>query len=193
MKHRICEIAEVTSGYPFREKIESQFGSTVSVLQIKDVVEDQGIQESGLATVQVRNAEPYLVSEGDVIFLSRGHRRFAKAIRAPLRNTIATGYFFILRPDPSQILSGFLSWTINQEQFQETLRPLIRGSNVPFVSKSDFQEIKIEVPSFEVQTRILGLQSLCVREKQITERLNLKRQQLIDAISRKLIHEQPSS
>jgi restriction endonuclease S subunit len=187
MKKKLKNIAEIRTGYQFRERVSASDEANVSVIQIKDVDEQLFVHTSDLVPVKVDNPEPYLVSQGDVLFLSRGHRQYAAIVTEPVQDTIATGYFFIVRPKASVIRPSFLAWTINQPDFQECMRPYVRGSHIPLVSKVDFQDITIRVPHLAVQDRIMTFQALFEREKQLSAAIQEKRQQLVQAVSQKLI------
>lgn len=184
---RLIDVAEIRTGYQFRGKVVPSDDANVAVIQIKDVDEHQCIDTSDLVPVKVENPEPYLVSQGDVLFLSRGHRLCAVLVTDLVRDTIATGYFFIIRPKIGVIRPSFLTWTINQPDFQESMRPFVRGSHIPMVSKLNFQDIIIRVPSLDFQDRIMTLQSLCEREKRLSAAIQEKRQVLVQAVSHKLI------
>ena len=187
MKKKLKDIAEIRTGYQFRGKVSASDDSNVSVIQIKDVDEHLFVHTSDLVPVKIDNPEPYLVSQGDVLFLSRGHRQYATIVTESVQDTIATGYFFIVRPNTHVIRPSFLAWTINQPDFQECMRPYVRGSHIPLVSKVDFQDITIRVPHLAVQDRIMTFQALFEHEKQLSTAIQEKRQQLVQAVSQKLI------
>lgn len=187
MKKKLKDIAEVRTGYQFRGRVSASNEANVSVIQIKDVDEHLIVHTSDLVPVKIDNPEPYLVSQGDVLFLSRGHRQYATIVTDSVQGTIATGYFFIVRPKTNVIRSSFLAWTINQPEFQEAMRPFVRGSHIPLVSKVDFQDVTIQVPPLNVQDRIMTFQALFEREKQLSAAIQEKRQQLVQLVSHKLI------
>ena len=84
------------------------------------------------------DAERYLVSQGDVLFLSRGQRTCAVPILQTLENTVASYYFFILRPDADRVEPEYLAWFINQPTTQACLERLQRGSHIKIIPKSAF-------------------------------------------------------
>jgi hypothetical protein len=187
MKQRIRDIAEVRTGYQFRGKVEAAEDANVAVIQIKDIDDRLNLRVYDLLAVRVDNPDPYLVSQGDVLFLSRGYRLYAAVVSDALTNTIATGYFFILHPDEKRVRPEFLAWSINQPDFQDALRPFTRGSHMPLVSKADFQDLTIVLPSMAVQDRILTLNRLVDRERELMAALQQKRGELIQAVSRGLL------
>jgi restriction endonuclease S subunit len=184
MKQRIADIAEVRSGYQFREKVAHDPTGTVPVIQIKDLSGDFQLQTEDLIRVSMPKTEPYRVEQGDVLFLARGHRLGAAAVTEPLEGTIATGYFFILHPS-KRVRPGFLAWAINQKGFQERMRPLVRGSHIPLITKTDFEQLTLDVPPLETQHVIEAIASLHRREQTLMQLLQQKRTQLIDAVCTK--------
>jgi len=187
MKKKLRDLADIRTGYQFRGKVVPSDDANVAVIQIKDVDEERVVRTAELVSVESDKPEPYLVTRGDVLFLSRGHRLYAAVVSEPIRDTIATGYFFILRPDVTVIHPEYLAWAINGPEFQEALRPYVRGSHIPLVSKTDFQSLLLCVPPLDVQRQVLKLQELSRRERRLTETIQAKRQQLIEAITHNLI------
>ncbi|MBA3485243.1 MAG: restriction endonuclease subunit S [Pirellulales bacterium] len=133
--------------------------------------------------------EPYLVRLGDVLFLSRGHRLYAAVVPEVEPTTIATGYFFILTPNTRVVIPEFLAWSLNQSAFQESLKPYHRGSHIPIVSRTDVEDLRIQVPPLEVQQRVLTLYELLERERRLFASIQDKRSLLVQAVSRKLMLE----
>lgn len=187
MTKKIRDIAEIRTGYQFRGKVEAADDANVALIQIKDIDDRLNVRFVDLLHVKLDNPEPYLVTQGDVLFLSRGHRQYAASVSEPVRNTVATGYFFILHPNQDLIRPDFLTWSINQPEFQDSLRPVTRGSNMPLISKSDFQNLTISLPAIAVQDKILALQQLIDRELELTTDIQRKRGKLVEAVSRELL------
>jgi restriction endonuclease S subunit len=187
MMKKLKDIADIRAGYQFRGKVAASDHANVSVIQIKDVDAQQQVHVTDLVPVKVDNPETYEVSQGDLLFLSRGHRQCAAVVTDPVQNTIATGYFFIVRPNPRLVEPSFLAWSINHPEFQEAMRPFVRGSHIPLISKADFQNLTIRVPPLAVQRRIIALHRLLDRERELTSAIQSKREELLQAISRKLM------
>lgn len=189
MKKRVRDIAEFRIGYQFRGKVKPDPLGAVRVIQIKDIDPDLRVRVSDLVAVNMHRPEPYQTEAGDVLFLGRGHRLYAVVVPVVEPHTIATGYFFILRPNPRLVLPEYLAWSLNQPDFQESLRPYHRGSHIPMVSRTDVENLRIEVPPLEVQHRILTLNELLDRERHLFAAIREKRSLLVQAASRKLMHE----
>jgi len=122
-----------------------------------------------------------------VLFLDRGHRLDAVAVPELPPNTIATGYSFILRPNLRVMLPEYLAWSLNQPDSRASLRPFHRGGHIPMVSRSDVEELRIQVPPLDVQRRILTLNNLLDQEHRLFAAIQEKRGLLGQAVSRKLM------
>jgi restriction endonuclease S subunit len=128
-----------------------------------------------------------MTRQGDVLFLSRGHRLYSVVVPEIDPNTIATGYFFILRPKQQVVLPEFLAWSMNQPDFHERLRPFHRGSHMPMIAKTDVENIQIDVPPMDVQQRILALNGLLDEERRLSASILEKRTALIQSVLWKLM------
>jgi hypothetical protein len=186
LRKTLADIASIRSGYQFRGRVEECSDGNVRVIQMKDISEENVLDEDSMARVQVDAPERYLVSQGDVLFVSRGRNLTATEIVKPLEGVIATSYYFILTPDTKLILSGFLAWSINQSRFQKRLGMVTNTTSIPWVSRADIEELTIELPPIAVQQQILELTALQVKQKTLALRLIERREQLVTAICDRL-------
>jgi restriction endonuclease S subunit len=187
MKKRLKDIANFRVGYLFRGKVKPDPTGSVRVVQIKDVDSKRRINTTGLDQVSIDKPQPYLVQPNDVLFLSRGHRLYATVVPEVAPNTIATGYFFILRPDEHTVSPEYLAWLLNQPSFQESLKPFRRGTHIPMVSRTDVENLRIQIPSLEVQRQIVKLNELLDKERRLVAAIQEKRRLLVQAASRKMM------
>jgi len=185
MKKKITEIADVQIGYQFRKKIEPADDGTNRVIQIRDFDENHTLNREGLSRVRIdKPIEQYLIHQGDVLFLSRGHRNWAAPIIDELQDTVAVGHFFVIKMRNEIILPEYLAWYINQSPAQEYLHNIARrGTHMPLVTLSAFKGLTVEVPDMTTQHRIVELSRLMEREKKLLAELQEKRLLLITAIS----------
>lgn len=189
LKAKLANLAMIRSGYQFRGRVEPHPEGDVGVIQVKDLRENAPLEPAGLVRVKLdKSPEPYLVSAGDVLFLSRGHRLFAAAIIEPLRRVVAPGYFFVVRPTDGRILPEYLAWYINQPPAQNRLKPSHAGTHMPIVPKSAFDELEIEVPPLHVQRAIVAIAGLSRKERRLVTELEQLRQQRIELLCLRAVH-----
>ena len=113
------EVARVSTGYPFRRKVEAEEGGDIVLIQIKDVDSTEGVSEGG--TIVLRSEagkyEKHLLPEGDLLFQSRGSRHPVAVVEGGVRGIAATG-LLVIRPDHRRVMSNYLAWWLNHPQSQ---------------------------------------------------------------------------
>src|SRR5437016_10842659 len=94
-------IAEVSTGYPFRKKVETEEGGDIVLVQIKDLGSAEGVTASG--SVMLRNQqgkyERYLLRTGDLLLQSRGSKYPVAVVGRGIRGIAAAG-LHVIRPKP---------------------------------------------------------------------------------------------
>jgi len=184
MKKKIKDIAEIQIGYQFRGRIETVPKGTHKVIQIRDFDEFQNLRVTDLYKVTLKyDAERYIVNKGNILFLARGHRNYAIPIKESLVDTIAASYFFILRLRNENILPEYLAWFIRQAPAQAYLHNIARrGTHMPMVPKSAFENLPIDIPDIETQKTIIKVDNLIEKERSLLNQIQEKRIQFIKAI-----------
>ncbi|HDH53265.1 MAG TPA: hypothetical protein ENH24_02135 [Nitrospirae bacterium] len=184
MKLKIKDIADIQIGYQFRKKIEPVTDGTYTVIQMRDFDDNNNLINSGLRRVKLPELpDKYLVNRNDILFLSRGHSNFAYPVTDSLENTIAASYFFILKIRSDKILPGYLAWSINQAPAQGYLHNIARrGTHMPLVPKSAFENLKVHVPDIGTQNKIVKLNALINKERNLLNSIQEKRTLLIQSL-----------
>lgn len=198
---QLRDIAEIQIGYQHRDKghpITMGSTGTHRIIQIKDLDMEERFKneviERGGSTPYVwpdslyqvtpmGNAERYLVSQGDVLFLSRGQRTCAVPILHTLDHTIASNYFYILRPAADRVDPEYLAWFINQPTTQACLERLQRGSHIKIIPKAAFADLEMILPPLATQGAIVQLERLRQQEAYTMSRLVQARQRLINGLA----------
>jgi restriction endonuclease S subunit len=184
MKKKIAEIADIRLGYQFRKKIEPTDDGTNWVIQIRNFDENRILKKNDLSRVKIDGtAEKYLITKGDVLFLSRGQRNWATPIIDDLASTVAVSHFFVIRPKSQTVMPEYLAWYINQAPAQEYLHNVARrGTHMPLIPLSAFSGLTVALPDIATQRKIVELGRLMEKEKKLLTSLQEKRTQLVNAI-----------
>jgi restriction endonuclease S subunit len=185
MMFPLGNVADVSTGYPFRKKVEPEEGGDVVLVQLKDMDGAEGV--SGAGTITLRNDggkyERYLLHEGDLLFQSRGSRHPVAVVSAGIRGIAASGLHTI-RPHRGRVLPEYLAWWLNHPVSQDTLiSKVARGQYIPFVSKADLLAFLVPVPSLAVQERIVAVDRLHRQERALRKRLETLTEQLVDDVT----------
>ena len=176
-------VASVSTGYPFRKKVEPEEGGDIVLVQIKDIHGTEGV--SGTGTIMLRSQsgkyDKYRLQEGDLLFQSRGSRHPVAVVEGGVRGIAATG-LLVIRPDRQRVMPGYLAWWLNHPQSQEKLtRGVARGTYIPFISKGELDAFLVALPALAVQARIVEVDRLQRLERKLGAQLEKLNQQLADA------------
>lgn len=182
MLQRLQDLAEVSTGYPFRGKIYPEEDGDIVVLQIRDINASAGLTLGDGIRLHGKDGQydRYLLKPGDILFQSRGNQHPVGVVSLPLRGIAALG-LHVLRPDPRRVRPDYLAWYLNHPNTQAKLKDSARGSQIPFISKGDLVEFLVPVPPIEIQERIVTVERLRRDERQLALRLEELKQRYIDA------------
>lgn len=183
MKVKITSVVEsIDTGFQFRGRVEPDAKGNVAVLQVKDLKDGARLDAAALVNVRIeKDIELYRVRPGDVLFLSRGHRLIATAVDDISGDIIVPSYFYVLRPKPL-VLPKYLAWAINAPKVQAQLKLVHKGTHMPIVSKADFSQLRIDLPSLDVQRQIVALDELARHEQRLLVELFDTKRKLIDQV-----------
>lgn len=184
---KLRAIVAITSGYQFRGKVEPDDDGPIDLIQIKDISDRRQLIVSDLTRVSIENADRYLVQPDDVLFLSRGHRMYGLVVPELRRDTVVSSYFFVMRPRSADVFPRYLAWVLGEPEFQHRLGTMIRGSHMPLISRSDFSDLSIPLPSLETQRKIVEINELMLREASLLDQLQARRAELVRGVSRQLL------
>lgn len=180
---KLKQVATISAGYPFRGKIPEVAGSSVVVVQMKDVSPGEGVRWSGCleTTLTGRRTPDYLVT-GDILVAARGSHNYAVPIDQALNPTgkraVAAPHFFLVRLKEAllnrkEILPEFMVWLLNQVPVQRYFEQNAEGSLTKSIRRSVLEEAPVVVPPLAKQRAIIALANTLKEEQK-------KMQQLID-------------
>lgn len=131
--------------------------------------------------------EPYLLKDGDVLFVGKGSRLFSWCYREEIGPAIASSIFFILRPDQKLVYPEYLATILNASQSRAVFQQIGGGTNIFSIRKSELGAFEISLPSMNKQKRIAALTALHQQEIYTMEQLTKQKQDLYTAILSKLL------
>jgi hypothetical protein len=180
------DLAEIHSGYLFREGYIPDAESKHRAIQAKDIdvqtrtflVPDFCVQ------VQATPQPQHYIKENDILFLSKMNP-MAIFVERTQPNLIASSYFFIIREKGEEILPTYLAWYLNQKPAQTYFRSVGQGSTILNVTKRDLMTLPIPIPHPALQEKIAHLDSLAREYRREHEVLQDKMTKLISLVSEK--------
>ena len=181
MRVSLKKIANVQMGYTFRSGLSHDPDASVAVIQMKDLLDSNVLDASGLFNVEFdRVIGDQMVHGGDLLFRSRGNLSQAAIVEEEPGVAIAAAPLLRIRVfDPSVVLPQYLCWWIEQREAQAFFSSRAKGSAQRMISKNTVEELVVPVPPLEQQMVIVDIASLAQREGVLTNMLLQKRKQLI--------------
>ena len=191
MQLKITDIAEVISGYSFREAIETIKNRDMFVLQAKDVAQGQNIINTNkLTPIAFKGARTAaFLEKNDIVIVSRGSGigSFRSAIFNADGNVIASSSLLLLRIKKKDILPEYISLYLNSLDGQNKILETVVGSYIHAISRKKFEEeITIPIPPLHIQKSLINLNQNIQQQEEIYERRKQLKQQIINATIKKL-------
>jgi len=186
---RLEDVAEIQAGYQSRTTVQKCEDGTHLLIQGKDINEDGSISLNSLIRFNPdRNPELYRVYPDDILFQARGSDHNAIIVKKNIPNALATGSFYIIRPNSDLIRPEYLVWWLNQPTAQSFFKSKGGATGISFVSKSVLRQMEISLPSLPVQIKIGKIQQLLYKEQQLNTRLIYLHRILANAVCNKHTH-----
>lgn len=164
----------VAAGYPFRGAIPADPAGKVRVLQMRDIGHG-AVDWSAVARVKLDEvARAQLLLPGDVLFVPRGGSFHAAAVddRVSQAPTVAAPQLFRLRIRSQDVLvPEYLAWILNQPALQRDLAGVAGGTAKLLVRRTDVEDLLLPLPDRRHQRRLVALQALADREREVFARL----------------------
>ncbi len=169
-------------GYAFRSRLEAVPDGNVSVIQMKDLTDDNRLDAVALARVEFVEVNPHqFIRPGDIIFRSRGQTHTAALIDQDPGSTILAAPLLRIRPREG-VLPAYLAWFINLPATQAKLASRAEGTALRMIRKQSLAELEVTLPPLKLQQAIVELAELATEEQRLLARLADKRKQYINNI-----------
>ena len=183
-KIKIKELATIQMGYSFRSRLVADDGGRVSVIQMKDLLDDNTVSCKDLMKIDMAGVkEHHLARKGDLVFRSRGQTATsAVLLEDPGSAVVAAPLLRIRVTKPEAILPEYLNWYISQRDAQIFLASRANGTVQKMISKQTIEELKVALPSLETQRNIVELAALSAREWFLLHRLADKRERYMSVV-----------
>lgn len=188
MKKKLCDIAEIRPGHPFRGSISPADEDGTPVIQVRDIDSYGHINANKLVKTELTGKkQPDFIKQGDILFVAKGAKHFATCIQNKLSNTVSSPHFFIIRVLPEykdEVLPEFISWQINQIPAQRYFQATAEGSLYVSIRRQVLEDTQLKLPSLEKQKLLVRLHSTAMNEQKALEDLIENRKKQLEAIAR---------
>ena len=187
MKNKLKDIALVQMGLSFRSRIEPDAHGNMSVIQMRDLTEDNKLDHSNLTTININDInERHLIKYKDLVFRSRGKTTTATIIDEEPCQAVVSAPLFLVRVTNKNVLPEYLCWFINLSSSQAFLHSRATGTAMTMIGKSALDALEIPLPNLETQEQIVALADLLNKEQRLMRDLAEQKEKLVKAIQMRL-------
>jgi restriction endonuclease S subunit len=188
---KIKDIATIQMGYSFRSKLEASENGNINVIQMKDLLDDNTVDCSGLMKIDMQTPkEQHFARIGDLVFRSRGKiNTSAITLENPEKAIVASPLIRIRVTNPETVLPEYLNWYISQTDAQRYLTSMQAGTSVNMIRTQQLEQMPVHIPSLSIQKNIVELAALSARERTILNELADKRDKYISTLLTQLAKE----
>lgn len=180
----LAEVAEIAAGHPLRSGVDEFPAGETGVIQMRNVDPEVGVDWGSVSRIELPPARRIeFLSQGDVIFSTRGARTYAVALGAAPFPAVCSPHFFVLRIRRPAVEPRFVAWQINQAPAQEYLQREATGSHILNIRREVIERLEIVIPSLARQAAIIAFAEEAAREKRLLSALIENRQQQINALA----------
>lgn len=166
---RIKEGAEVLPGFSAKGALIDEPAGTVQVVTAHHLTKGEPyryLPEHRLRITPHRLIDKYMLSPGDILFMSRGSNNYAVLLEQFPQPAIAPLTFFILKPKAG-IVPSYLAWCLNQEPVKAQINTIRTGAATPLIPRDAFADINIPMPPVDLQKQIAYLSNLQAKEENL--------------------------
>lgn len=180
MKVKLKDIASIQMGYSFRARLESKDNGTVSVIQMKDLTDQNRVDVKALAMVDMEKTKTHhLVKPGDLIFRSRGLTTTSAILFDDPGPTVVAAPLLRIRVTHQKIIPEYLNWFISQKPAKIYFSSQAKGTTQKMISKESLEDLEVDLPPIERQKGIAALAALAEKEQQLLKKLADKRREYV--------------
>ena len=175
------DIAEIFSGYAFRERVGAFPAGDTAVVQMKNIDSNDSLQLDDVPRVSIPDLnERHLLRPGDLLLRARGLFHTAAVVTQVIERAIAAAPLMVIRVKSPLVQPAYLRWFLNQQATQAELVKLAADSHVQNLNKVAIEGLEIPLPPLDRQSRIATLAELGMRERALAMMIAEKRAHMIE-------------
>jgi len=176
----LATLCEIQTGYTARGRLQPIKSGGVPAIQLRDLQGEDELDPACLPNYNLGPAvERYWAKSGDVLFRSRGDRNTAVLVSEKTDSpAVALLPLIVLRPYRQCLEPAYLVWFINQPESQRYFDKCAHGTSMRMISRRCLDDLQVAVPDIATQRRIVEIDSLARRERELMHELADKKLEL---------------
>ena len=177
MKYKIKDIASLSSGIYSKPELPAD------TLYLQSVHFNESGNLIPYLKPQINSKgknKKYLLKKDDILFAAKGTNNFGVVYNTEYGLSVASSSFIVLQINQQYkeiIAPSYLAWFLSfTDAFIQHHQKQL-GTTIPSISIKKLGEVEIDIPDLDTQKRIVKVQQLRYREKEIIRKLEAARDQ----------------
>ncbi len=187
-KYKLSELSLIRTGVTLRNTIQSDSTGDIVVFQPRDIQNGEFTDNpSYIDSKQINNLNRHTLQKGDLLIANKGLKFGVFLFKNELNKSIASGSFFVIKPDLKKCIPEYLEWFLTQPS---TKNYLLRNSStvtIPTLPKTVLDKLEIVLPPLPIQTKIINMLTVIRKEQNILKKLIEKTEEYKDSYIWELI------
>jgi restriction endonuclease S subunit len=187
MNTRLGDIADISSGHPFRGSIAPDENGDVHVIQVRDTLSTGEVAHDAIIKTTLTNKKkPNWLRFGDILFVAKGAKHYSAIIENVPEQTVCSPHFFLIRIKPKFkdiVTPEFINWQLNQMPVQKYFQKTAEGSLYLSIRRQVLENTSVIILPLEIQHQLTTMHKCAIKEQKVLQKLIENRQQQLDAIA----------
>jgi hypothetical protein len=192
MATTLGDLVQITSGHPFRGRIEPNRDGDVYVVQMRNIDTEGVIDVEQLTQANsVSKDRVGMLRPNDILFLAKGSNNVASLVEGLPENSVCSPQFFHMRvrvQRHSDVLAEYICWQLNQLPAQRYFKTSAEGTHQVSIRKKVLADTPFVLPDIQTQAYIANMHRCAMKEIKIHKQLIENRQQQMMAIASDLLN-----
>lgn len=192
MATTLGDLVQITSGHPFRGRIEPNKDGDVYVVQMRNIDAEGQIDVEQLTQANsVSKDKVGMLRPNDILFLAKGSNNVASLVEGLPENSVCSPQFFHMRvrvQKQSDVLAEYICWQLNQQPAQRYFKASAEGTHQVSIRKKVLADTPFVLPDIKAQTCIVNMHRCATKEMKLHKQLIENRQQQMMAIASDLLN-----
>ncbi len=183
MKCKLLDLAVVSNGYSFPERIQDSPSGRIAVLLMNHIPATLFINHTTPIYIDTdKRFDRYLLRQEDIIFRPRGNINTCSLLKTNLGLVLAAAPLMTIRVQSDLVITAYLAWWVNQRSAQAHFQRHARGTAGRMISREALESLEIPIPSLDIQQNIVELALLGEREQELMRELGAASQRKLDVV-----------
>jgi len=190
MKERLKNLSKIKIGYPIArgELTSENLNDSIIVINASNINKYSLNIDNSLCIKKNNKIIKYLLKKGDVLISTR-FKRVATVFNENIKAIPTSSLIVIEVTNKDKIIPEYLVIYLNSAIGQKNITKLSEGSNITSISLNSLRNLEIMMPVIKTQKEIIKIHKLILKEKEISNLLQDKKDKLYQTIINKKILE----